>query len=106
MMKIYLAILAGLMVLTVRYASADDAMTTCNQNYDDCNARAQTLVNDIDVSDAKEVCGKTLQGCKHRAESEFQKQEQKQLEEAEKPADKPQEDDTVNGNIKVYRFDK
>jgi hypothetical protein len=98
MVKIFFVALAGVVLLTGQRAFAEESMSKCTQDFTECLARI-TVVNDLEVSDAKAACKQAYQACKKKV---YAVEEQEQ----EQPAAEPQGNDTVNGNIKKYRFDK
>jgi hypothetical protein len=102
MLKIFLIALAGMLLLTGQRASAKDGPANCEQDFTECMARARTLVNDIEVSDAQAACTQLRRACKNKAEEVLQQEQENPKE----PAAEPQGNDTVNGNIKEYRFEK
>lgn len=99
MLKIFLVALAGLMLLTGQCASAEESPANCDQDFAECMARI-TSVNDIEVNDANAACKQSRNVCRKNVRDVLEQ------EQPEQPAEEPQGNDTVNGDIKVYRFDK
>jgi hypothetical protein len=115
MMRVFLVLFSTLLLLSIgQLASA--CFTECQDEFNACNARI-TDVNDIVVKDAKAVCNKDFRTCKTKCEAEEstppqqvqpEKAPDEQQEKApqEQAPQEQQKNDTINGNIKVYQFEK
>jgi hypothetical protein len=99
--KIFFIALACLL-LAGRHTHAEESPPNCGQDYVECTTRAQTLVNDVEASDARAECTRAMGACNRKLDHFLQEKEREQLE---KQDEKAQGDDTTNGNIKTYRFD-
>jgi hypothetical protein len=103
MVRKILVVVAGMMVLMVQLACADelgDCQANCGKKLQECIASINSP-NDIEVQDMKAACKKVRSDCDHFCDG---RGEDPYKEEKEKAAREQQEKDQNSGQIKTYKF--
>ena len=88
-MKIIYPVLAVSLMLFGRVASADvydDCMADCDNKSSDCVAQI-TVVNDLEVEEAKAACDNTRSACRQRCDDSNTETLEKQKENAKEKED-------------------
>lgn len=102
-----------LVLLSASFASADsydDCLKECGNVHTQC-VEGITLYDETGVKEAKDVCTNDLNGCRSRCHDEAtntnvdvnQEKLKKEAEEAEKKRQEEQQE-TLDGAIKIYKF--